>query len=256
MQASSGGTTGRVALVTGGGSGIGEAICHRFARDGMAVAVLDLNAANAERVAADLQATGARALALQCNVTDRPAIEAAVARIRAELGPITVLVNNAAIEGFQLFPEIEEESWDRIMAVNLKGPYLVTQVVLPDMLAASWGRIVNVSSIGAQIGALKMAHYAASKGGVISFTRTLAIEFGAKGITVNAVAPSFIDTPMARRAIAANEFPVPFEQILKSYPIPRLGRPEEVAAACAFFASDDAAYITGQLLGVNGGAAF
>lgn len=255
MQASTE-TAKRVALVTGGGSGIGEAICHRLARDGMAVAVLDVNADSATRVATDLRAAGGDAIGVHGNVADRGSLDEAVARVRAELGPVTVLVNNAAIESFQLFPDIEEESWDRVMAVNLKGPYLVVQAVLPDMLAASWGRIVNVSSIGAQIGAMKMAHYTASKGGVISLTRTLAVELGAKGITVNSVAPSFIDTPMARRAIAANEFPVPFEAILKSYPIPRFGRPEEVAAACAFFASDDAAYITGQLLGVNGGAAF
>jgi NAD(P)-dependent dehydrogenase (short-subunit alcohol dehydrogenase family) len=246
----------RVALVTGGGSGIGEAICHRLARDGMAVAVLDRDAENAARVAAELCAMPVRALAVPCDVSDRAALEVAVARIRTELGPITVLVNNAAVESFQLFTEIDDATWERIMSINLKGPYLVTQSVLPDMLAASWGRIVNIASIGAQIGAMRMAHYSASKGGVISLTRTLAVELGARGITVNAVAPSFIDTPMARRAIAANEFPVSFEQIVGSYPIPRLGRPEEVAAACAFFASEDAGYITGQLLGVNGGAAF
>jgi NAD(P)-dependent dehydrogenase (short-subunit alcohol dehydrogenase family) len=255
MQAS-GETIGRIALVTGGGSGIGEAICHRLAKDGMAVAVLDVNAQNAERVAADVRAAKGRAIGVHSNVADRGSLESAVARVRTELGPITVLVNNAAVESFELFAEIQEESWDRIMAVNLKGPYLVVQAVLSDMVAASWGRIVNVSSLAAQIGAMRMAHYSASKGGVVSLTRTLAIELGPKGITVNSVAPSFIDTPMARRAIAANEFPVPFEQILQSYPIPRFGRPEEVAAACAFFASEDAAYITGQLLGVNGGAAF
>lgn len=256
MQTKNTGSTARVAVVTGGGSGIGEAICHRFASDGMAVAVLDQNADNAGRVAADIRVAQGRALAVQCDVSERNSIAHGVASIRAELGPITVLVNNAGIEGFQLFSDIEEESWERIMAVNLKGPYLVIQAILPDMLAASWGRIVNVSSLGAQIGAPKMAHYTASKGGVISLTRTLAVELGPKGITVNSVSPSFIDTPMARRAIAANEFPIPFEEILKSYPIPRFGRPEEVAAACAFFASEDAGYITGQLLGVNGGAAF
>ncbi|TCM20411.1 NAD(P)-dependent dehydrogenase (short-subunit alcohol dehydrogenase family) [Novosphingobium sp. PhB165] len=246
----------RFALVTGGGSGIGEAICHRLARDVTAVAVLDIDVDAARRVAEDIKHAGGNAIPVHGNVADRVSIEEAVNRVHAELGPVTVLVNNAAIEGFQLFEDIEEASWERVMEVNLKGPYIAVQAVLADMRGAAWGRIVNISSLAAQIGAFKMAHYSASKGGVTSLTRTLAIELGAQGITVNAIAPSFIDTPMARRAIAASDLPIPFEEILKSYPIPRFGRPEEVAAACAFFASDEASYITGQLLGVNGGAAF
>jgi NAD(P)-dependent dehydrogenase (short-subunit alcohol dehydrogenase family) len=159
------------------------------------------------------------------------------------------------IDGFCAFADITDEVWDRLMAVNLKGGYCVTQAVLPDMLAAGWGRIVNISALGAQIGAPNMVHYTASKGGVIAMTRSLAVELGPKGITVNSVSPGFIDTPMARRAIDGDLFPVPYQQILASYPIPRIGQPEEVAAACAFFASEDAGYTTGQLLGVNGGAA-
>ena len=180
-------------------------------------------------------------------------LEAAVNSVREALGPITILINNAAVENFSPFQEISGESWDRLMAVNLKGTYQVTQVVLPDMLAAGWGRIVNLSALGAQSGAPNMALYTATKGGVIAMTRSLAIELGPKGITVNSVSPGFIDTPMARRAIDGNLFPVPYEQILATYPIPRIGQPDEVAAACAFFASDEAGYITAQLLGVNGG---
>jgi len=141
------------------------------------------------------------------------------------------------------------------MAVNLKAMFFTVQAVLPDMLEAGWGRIVNLSAFGAQLGAPNMALYTASKGGVISMTRSLAVELGHKGITVNSVSPGFIDTPMARRAIDAGLFPVPYEQILAAYPVPRLGLPEEIAAACAFLASEDAGYITAQVLGVNGGAA-
>ncbi len=245
----------RIALVTGGGVGMGAAACQRFARDGMAVAVLDINGDAAASVAAAINAAGGRALAVVADVSDRAQVEIAVDKIRAALGPITVLVNNAGVESFMPFEEIGDDTWDRLMAVNLKGAYIVTQVVLPDMFACGWGRIINISSFGAQIGAPTMVHYSASKGGIISMTRSLALELGRRGITVNSIAPGFIDTPMARRAIAGNKFPMPIEDMLKSYPIPRLGKPEEVAAACAFFASEEAGYITAQLLGVNGGTA-
>ncbi len=244
----------RVALVTGGGAGMGEATCRRLARDGMAVGVLDIDGENAKAVADAIVAAGGQALTLRADISRRAEVEAAITRLRAQFGPVTVLINNAAVESFCAFEAIDEAGWDRQLGVNLKGPYIVTQTVLPDMLAAGWGRIVNVSSFGAQTGAPNMVAYTASKGGVIAMTRSLAIELGPRGITVNSVSPGFIDTPMARRAIEGDLFPVPFEQIVASYPIPRLGRAEEVAAACAFFASDEAGYITAQLLGVNGGA--
>lgn len=245
----------RVALVTGGGAGMGEATAKRLAADGMAVGVLDIDAANARRVAEEIDAAGGRALPLEADIAQRQKIVSAASSLRKTFGPITVLVNNAAIEDFTAFDAIDPEKWDRVMNVNLKGTYQVTQVVLPDMIAARWGRIVNLSAIGAQTGAPNMALYTATKGGVIAMTRSLAVELGRKGITVNTVSPGFIDTPMARRAIQGDRFPVPFEQIVQSYPVPRLGRPEEIAAAVAFFASEDAGYVTGQILGVNGGAA-
>jgi NAD(P)-dependent dehydrogenase (short-subunit alcohol dehydrogenase family) len=188
-------------------------------------------------------------------VADRTQVEAAVAKTREALGPVKILINNAAIEDFTPLGELDDAKWDRLMAVNLKSMYLTTQAVLPDMVAAGWGRIVNLAAFGAQIGAPNMALYTASKGGVIAMTRSLAVELGQKGITVNSVSPGFIDTPMARRAIDAGLFPVPYEQIVATYPIPRLGTAEEIAAACAFLASEDAGYITAQVLGVNGGAA-
>lgn len=245
----------KVALVTGGGVGMGEAISYRLARDGMAIGVLDIAGDTAGSVASEIRAAGGQAVAVTADVSQRDQVVAAVATVREALGPVTVLVNNAGVESFTPFEEIDSSNWDRIMSVNLKGTYNVTQEVLPDMLARSWGRIVNLASIGAQHGAALMVHYAASKGGIIAMTRSLALEYGSRGITVNAVAPGLIETPMSRRAIEGNLFPVPVEEMLQAYPIPRMGRPEEVAAACAFFASDEARYITAQLLGVNGGTA-
>jgi NAD(P)-dependent dehydrogenase (short-subunit alcohol dehydrogenase family) len=240
--------------VTGGGAGIGEAICRRLARDGLAVGVLGTRAAAVETLAKEIQDAGGRALGVEADVSDRSQLDAAVAELRRRFGRITVLVNNAGVESFTPFLEIADPDWDRLMSVNLKGPYIATQAVLPDMLAAGWGRIVNITALGAQSGAPHMAHYTASKGGLMALTKSLAVELGARGVTVNAIAPGFILTPMSRRAMDAGLFAVPYEEILKSYPIPRIGRPEEVAAACAYFVSEDAGYVTGQLLGVNGGA--
>ena len=245
----------RTAIVTGGASGMGESTSHRLAKAGHRVAVLDIDSEGAQRVARAIEAEGGKAIAVTADISDRIQIASAIAAVREALGPVTILVNNAAVENFCPVLEIGEDNWDRIMNVNLKGVFLLSQAVLPDMIAAGWGRIVNISAYGAQIGATEMAHYTASKGGVIAMTRSMAVEFGARGITVNSVSPGFIDTPMARRAIASSKFAMPAEQLVAHYPVPRLGRPEEIAAACCFLASDDAGYITGQVLGVNGGAA-
>jgi len=243
----------KVALVTGAGSGIGEAIALRFANDGMAVCVLDLNSDAADAVARRINESGGRAMALAADIADKGGVAAAVARVRGELGPVLVLVNNAAMEGFCPFERITEEQLGRMFDVNLKGIFYTSQAVLPDMEAAGWGRIVNISAYGAQLVEGYMGHYYASKGGVISLTRSMAAEFGPRGITVNSVSPGFIDTPMARRAIERGDLVDP-AKIYGAYPIPRLGRPEEIAAACAFFVSEEAGYVTAQLLGVNGGA--
>ena len=248
-------STPRTALVTGGGAGMGRATSLRLAREGHKLAVLDIAGAAAAGVAEEIVKAGGEAIAITADVADRGQVGAAIQRVRAELGPVTILVNNAAVEDFTPIANIEDEQWDRLMAVNLKAMYVTVQAVLPDMSAAGWGRIVNLAAFGAQLGAPNMALYTASKGGVISLTRSLAVELGRQGITVNAVSPGFIDTPMSRRAIDGGLFPVPYEQIVAGYPIPRLGQPEEIAAACAFLASDEASYITAQVLGVNGGAA-
>jgi 2-hydroxycyclohexanecarboxyl-CoA dehydrogenase len=245
----------RTALVTGGGSGLGKAVCHRLARDGMAVGVLDIDGEAAKSVAAAISQAGGRAIALFADVSDRQEVNVAVSDLRRAFGAVGVLINNAAVENFSAFGEIRDEVWDHLIDTNLKGAFIVTQAVLPDMVAMRWGRIVNVSALGAQTGAPNMVHYTASKGGIIAMTRSLAIELGPRGVTVNSVSPGFIDTPMARRAIDGGLFPVPYEQIIAAYPIPRLGQPDDIAAACAFFASEEASYVTAQVLGVNGGAA-
>jgi 2-hydroxycyclohexanecarboxyl-CoA dehydrogenase len=238
---------GRVAVVTGGAKGIGRAISVQLANDGAAIAVWDLDGTGAQETAALITGAGGRAIACTADAASAEGIATAVARTRSELGPVTILVNNAGISGFQSFLEITEEVWDRIMLVNLKGPFLCTRAILPDMLAAGWGRIVNISSSSAQTGAVKMAHYAASKGGVIGFTKALAMEFAANGITVNNIPPGFIDTPMLRSS------PVNIEAAAAVSPMKRAGKPEDIAAACSYLASEAAGYVTGQTISVNGG---
>lgn len=247
----------KVAIVTGAGdpAGMGAAIAKRFAAEGRAVALLDINLDGANVTATQINRDKGQAIAIKCDVSDRTQVEAAVAQVRDRLGPIGILVNNAAIEGWCKFDELADEIWDRTFEVNAKGAFIIAQTVLPDMEAAGWGRIINITALGGQMGGVyDMAHYNASKGALITLTRTLAIGLGAKGVTVNAVSPGFIDTPMARRAIEESLFPVDPEDILASYPIPRLGTAEDIAAAVNFLASDEASYITGQSLNVNGGA--
>lgn len=243
----------RTALVTGGGAGIGQAACFRLARDGLSVAFLGRRLETAREVSDAILALGGKAIAVAADVADRSQLEAAVEQVRRELGSVTVLVNNAGVEAFTPFAAIDDAAWDQIMDVNLKAVFQLTQLVLPDMEATGWGRIVNLTALGAQIGAANMMHYTASKGGVMAMTRSLAVELGRKGITVNTVSPGFILTPMAQRAIDGDLFPIPYQDIVDTYPIPRVGRPEEAAAAIAYFVSEAAAYTTGQVLGVNGG---
>lgn len=245
---------GRTAVVTGGASGIGLAISQRLARDGASVAVFDVDHAGAERLVEQLHSNGSSALAIAVDVSDRAQVDRAVREVRDKLGPIQVLVNCAGIEAFEPFQSISEASWDRVLAVNLKGTFNCTQAVVSDMIEARFGRIINISSSSAQSGAPNLTHYVASKAGMIGFTKALARELGRSGITVNTIPPGSIDTPMMRRAAGEGRFGgAPVEQVASTIPVGRTGTPEDIAAACAFLASDEAGYITGQVIGVNGG---
>ncbi len=227
------------AVVTGGGSGIGAAIVARLRADGHHVAILDLNPGDDE-------------FAFAADVTDRGQVDDALAAVRAKLGPISILVNGAGLDSFKKFHDVTFERWQRVIDVNLNGVFHCVQAVLPDMIEAGWGRIVNISSSSTHSGAPYMAPYVAAKSAVNGLTKTLALEYGPAGITVNAVPPGFIDTPMMRAA-AERGFLGDLDQTIAATPVRRMGRPEDIAAACAFLISEEAGYITGQILGVNGG---
>jgi 2-hydroxycyclohexanecarboxyl-CoA dehydrogenase len=228
------------AVVTGGSSGIGQAIARRLRADGLNVATLDLTASEAE-------------FAYTADVTDREQVDAAVAAIREQLGPVTVLVNAAGLDKFKRFIDLKFSDWQRIIDVNLNGVFHCIQAVLPDMVEAGWGRIVNISSSSTHSGQPFMAPYVAAKSAVNGLTKSLALEYGPSGITVNAVPPGFIDTPMLRKAEERGFLGATIDEHIARTPVRRVGRPEDIAAACAFLVSDEAGYITGQILGVNGG---
>ena len=229
----------KTAVVTGGGSGIGRAVADRLRADGYHVATIDLNPSDDE-------------VAQKADVTNPAQVEAALAAIRAQLGPVTVLVNAAGLDGFKRFTDITFDEWQKVVDVNLNGVFHCIQAVLPDMIDAGWGRIVNISSSSTHSGTPYMSHYVAAKSAVNGLTKSLALEYGPAGITVNAVPPGFIDTPMLRNAEARGRIR-DVQATIDATPVRRMGKPEDIAAACAFLISDEAGYITGQILGVNGG---
>jgi 2-hydroxycyclohexanecarboxyl-CoA dehydrogenase len=243
---------GRVAVVTGAASGMGSAISRHLADRGHRVALLDLDADTVQQTADALAAGGASTLAAPVDVSDRAAVDDALQKVRSEFGPVEIMVTSAGIDAFVPFTEMTVDAWDRMIAVNLTGTFHCLQAAIPDMLDAGWGRIVTISSSSAQSGAARMAHYVASKGGVVGLTKALALEFAPHGITVNSIPPGFIDTPMARRAEARGDLPS-IDAVAQRTPVRRAGTPDDIAAACAFLCSDEAGYITGQLVGVNGG---
>jgi len=230
----------KTAVVTGGASGIGAAVARRLGADGYNVAILDLNPA----------ADGFGQIA---DVTDRTQIDTALAAVREKFGPVTILVNAAGIDGFKRFHDITFERWQKVIGVNLNSVFHCTQAVLPDMMEAGWGRIVNISSSSAHSGQPFMTHYVAAKSAVNGLTKALALEYGPCGITVNAIPPGFIDTPMLRKSESRNLLGGTVADHIQRTPVRRVGTPEDIAAAAAFLISEEAGYITGQILGVNGG---
>jgi len=208
---------------------------------------------SAEEAAAKIAASGGTAIGVTVDVTDRAQVDAGVGEVRGRLGRPTILVNNAGLQGFDPFLSIDADGWNRVLAVNLTGTFNCCQAVVPDMIEAGWGRIVNISSSSAQGGQPLMTHYVAAKAGVIGFTKALALELGPKGITVNTIPPGFIDTPMLRASEREGFLGKGVEYNAARTPVRRIGRPEDIAAACAFLVRDEASYITGQVIGVNGG---
>jgi 3-oxoacyl-[acyl-carrier protein] reductase len=240
---------GKVALVTGGSRGIGRAVALALADAGADVVInyhVCKDAAN--EVCGLAREKGIRAEAYQADVAIEEQANAMVETVVHDLGPISILVNNAGITRDKSFVKMTRMMWDEVLGVNLNGPFNVTHAVLPAMVEAGWGRIINVASVVGQTGNFGQANYAVTKGGIIAFTMTLAREVGRKGITVNAVAPGFIETDMTK------DLPqVVIDQVKAMTPVGRLGKPEEIAPAVVFLASPEAGFITGQVLAVNGG---
>jgi NAD(P)-dependent dehydrogenase (short-subunit alcohol dehydrogenase family) len=231
---------------------MGWSIAEQLTQRGDRVAVLDINGEAALGAAETLRTGGGKALGREVDVSDRTAVDAAFAKVRAELGPIEIMITSAGIAPFHPFQEISFELWERVLAVNLTGTFHCLQAATADMAAGGWGRIVTIASSAAQIATPNHAHYAASKGGVVTLTRAVALEYARSGITANVIAPHIIDTPMYRQALV--EVGVPTGDHASLIPVGRLGTGDDIAAACLYLCSDEASFITGQTLGVNGGA--
>ncbi len=245
---------GKTVIVTGGGGGIGGATCRRFAKEGARVAVFDIDLEAAAKVADAIGAAGGQASTFACDITERASVDAAVAAAEAQLGPVAVLVNNAGWDVFRAFTKTEPAQWDKLIAINLTGALHMHHAVLPGMVARRAGRIVNIASDAARVGSSGEAVYAACKGGLVAFSKTLAREHARHGITVNVVCPGPTETALFEdyKQGAGNPEKL-VEAFTRAIPLGRIGQPDDLPGAILFFASDDAAYVTGQVLSVSGG---
>ncbi|MBI2554689.1 MAG: 3-oxoacyl-ACP reductase FabG [Candidatus Rokubacteria bacterium] len=238
---------GKVALITGAAGGIGEATAKRFAKEGASVAVNDANAAGVKKVADEIQGAGGKAMAVPGDVTQKTQVEEMVRQVTAQWGRVDILINNAGINRDAMAAKMTEAQWDQVMDVNLKGTFLCAQAVLPGMRERGWGRVVNTGSIGS-LGNIGQANYSASKAGVIGLTKTLALEYAKYGVTVNCIAPGATMTAMLAGVPDKIK-----EQIIAKIPMGRIADPDEIASVHGFLASDEAAFITGQVIFVDGG---
>lgn len=244
----------KTVVVTGGGGGIGGATARRMAAEGGKVAVFDRNLDAAETVAAGIRATGGRAAAFQCDITDRAQVDAAVAAAVAQWGPVDVLVNNAGWDIFKPFVKTVPAEWEKLIAINLTGALHMLHAVLPGMAERKYGRIVNVASDAARGGSSGEAVYSACKGGLVALSKTLAREHARQGITVNVVCPGPTDTALLAGVAEGARDPAKLIEAFKSaIPLGRLGQGDDLASAIAFLGSDDASFVTGQVLSVSGG---
>jgi len=245
---------GKCAIITGGAGGIGSATCRRFAAEGARVAVFDRDEAGAQKVAKEIEATGRKAQAFACDITDRQSVDAAVAASESALGPVAILVNNAGFDIFKPFLDTEPGEWERLIAINLRGPLHMHHAVLPGMVERKYGRVVNVASDAARVGSTGEAVYAACKSAMLGFSKTLAREHARHGITVNVVCPGPTNTNLLAEFLKGASNPDKLiDAFRRSIPLGRIGAPEDLPGTIAFFASDDAAYVTGQVISVSGG---
>jgi 3-oxoacyl-[acyl-carrier protein] reductase len=239
---------GKVALVTGAAQGIGKAVALLLAQNGADISVSDVNLEKAEETAKEIQALGRRAIAIKVDVAKLDDVEKMVAATLSQFGQIDILINNAGIARDKLILRMTEEDWDAVLNINLKGTFNCTKSVVRHMSKQKSGKIVNIASVVGEMGNPGQGNYAASKAGVIGFTKTIAREFAQRGINVNAIAPGYIETPMTDALPEKAK-----EELKRLIPMDRLGKPEDVAEAVLFLVSDGSSYITGQVLNVNGG---
>jgi len=243
---------GKVAVITGAGSGMGRSMALRLAEDDAKIAIWDINGQGAEETAKMVRDAGGTAIAVEVDCSDKQAMKGALDQTHKELGKVLILINNAGIAPFTPFLEVEEELLEKIMRVNLFGPYLLTQMIVPDMIEAKWGRIINITSSSVQSGSALQTHYTSSKGALLGLTKCLAMALGEHGITANMIPPGSIDTPMLRGAEIMQK-PGAVEAYGAALPVGRIGTGEDIAAAAAFLASEEGGYMTGQTISVNGG---